>query len=128
MIIENKEKGTVTVGPLDVVVILKIGDRYHVCFAEEKPLPGPVKPAKETTVVRLKSKMHHTPGTDTFEQAQVEIDKMLEKMVIIADNIFRKEAIEVDEPVFTVITSNWLGKTDPKNPLIGVLGPVAEKN
>jgi hypothetical protein len=124
MFIENGD-GTVTVGPLDVIVILKIGAKFHACFAAEKPFPGPVKPAKEVVAVRLKSAMHHTTGTDTLEQAQAEVEEMLKKMKIDATNVFKSEAIEVDDPIFTVITANWLNSDDHKNPLIGTLGPVA---
>jgi len=46
-------------------------NRYHPVFFAESPLPGPHYDGKP---IRHKSKMHHTTGLDTREEALVYID------------------------------------------------------
>lgn len=71
MMIENGD-GTYTSGPLDVVLIyhnVRAGT-FHTAYYAEAPFPGPVAPVGETPLVRLVSKMHHTTGHATLEEAQ----------------------------------------------------------
>ena len=50
-------------------------DKYHPIVFEESPLPGP---PSDNKIVRHKSKMHHTSGFDTRQEALDSIDKMME--------------------------------------------------
>jgi len=46
-------------------------NKWHPAFFEEKPLPGPPSDKKP---VRHKSKMHHTTGFDTREEALASLE------------------------------------------------------
>ena len=98
-------------GPLDVVCIRKHSktDRFHAFFYEEKPLPGPTKSSEETNPVRLKSKMHHTQGFDTFDEAKAEIDEMREKKKLKIDdeNVWTESALDWNGDVEQVAVKNW---------------------
>jgi hypothetical protein len=65
-------------GPLDAILILRHAatGRYHVAFFEEQPPPGPRQAVDDVQVVRLKSRMHHTAGSDTLEGAGVHVDEL----------------------------------------------------
>lgn len=83
MLIDNGD-GTYIVGPLDVLCILRHAEtgRFHAAFFEEMPMPGPVPPADEVEVIRLKSKMHHTEGSDTLEGAQEHLGELAKQLYI----------------------------------------------
>jgi hypothetical protein len=102
--------GTYLGGPLDVVCILlnvKTGI-YHPAFFEESPLPGPIKAAEETTLVRLKSKMHHTEGYKTLEEALTGLGE-LRANIKVDDRNSCEEPIEWDGEIGIVwVFSNWL--------------------
>lgn len=120
--------GTVLTDPLDLLCILKRQDtgRFHVCFAEEHPLPGPILPADQTDYVRLKSGMHHTDGADTLPEARQQLVEMRKRLIIQDDNVFAEEAVEVEDAVFVVLVPNWTKGARGQNPLIGRLGPVVQ--
>lgn len=108
MMIQN-ENGTFTGGPLDVLCILNdvTTGRYHAAFFEEKPFPGPVESVKNTDLVRLKSKMHHTEGSDTIEGALEHLVDLSEKLIVPSDNIW-KDPIEWDgELDMVLLVPNW---------------------
>ncbi len=46
-------------------------NRYHPIIYQDNPLPGPIEDQKAR---RLKSKMHHTGGFDTFAEAVESVD------------------------------------------------------
>lgn len=113
MLIEKQGGGAYTGGPLDFVCILHGSQqgRYHPCFVEEKPMPGPVKSVEETDSVRVKSKMHHTAGFATFEEA-VEYVKtdFLQKIELPDNNVVLDRAIPWDEEemAFVMLLGNWV--------------------
>ena len=101
--------GTFTAGGLDVLCILHNinTNRYHAAFFEEHHFPGNVKPVEETDVVRLKSKMHHTGGSDTLDGALEHLKDLSEKIIVPDENIW-KEPIEWNGEIgITFIRDNW---------------------
>lgn len=101
--------GTFTAGGLDVLCILHDvnTDKYHAAFFEEKPLPGKVKSIEETDIVRLKSKMHHTGGSDTLDGALEHLKELSEKIIVPGENVFN-EPIEWDGTIGIVLLwKNW---------------------
>lgn len=101
--------GTFTAGELDVLCILHNVNtgRYHAAFFEEHPLPGEVKSVKETDIVRLKSKMHHTEGSETLEGALEHLEKLSEQIIVPDENI-RKEPIDWNgELGVSLVWENW---------------------
>ena len=84
MMIPNDDN-TVTTGPLDVVLIYCHVDKgtFHPAFYEEDPMPGPSNPQAG---IRLKSKMHHTTGFSTLEEAQENIRAELQPKLRMADS------------------------------------------
>lgn len=109
MLMDNGNN-TFTAGGLDVLCVLYDvnTDRYHAAFFEENPFPGEVKSIEETELVRLKSKMHHTSGSDTLDGALVHLDELSEKIVVPKENIF-KEPIEWDGTIGIVLLwENWI--------------------
>ena len=74
-------------GPFDVIGIMKDTSthRFHACVWEEKPMPGGQPP---DTSVRLKSKMHHYAGADTFEGAVAHVAELRLKIEIDDANVW----------------------------------------
>lgn len=108
MLIE-KEKDVFQGGIADVICILKLpGGTFHVAFYEEHPMPGPVRPIKDLDFIRLKSKMHHTAGALTLEGAQKHLDDMRAKIKIPDNNVARNIALDMEDPVSTLILPNWV--------------------
>jgi hypothetical protein len=71
------------------------------------PLPEKVKSIEETDIVRLKSKMHHTRGSDTLDRALIHLKELSEKIAVPEDNIFG-EPIKWDGTTGTVfLWENW---------------------
>lgn len=106
----NNGNGTFTAGPLDVLLILHdVGnDTYHPAFFEEAPMPGPVPDYWEVSVVRLKSKMHHTEGAKTLEEAQKLFDELAEKIELPEENRWRDKARDWDGQLGIVfVEQNW---------------------
>lgn len=105
----NNGNDTFTVGGLDVLCILHDvnTDRYHAAFFEEHPLPGEVKSIEETDIVRLKSKMHHTTGSDTLEGALEHLKELSEKIIVPEENI-KKDPIDWNGEIGIVfVWNNW---------------------
>lgn len=105
-------EGSATGGPLDFICILRDihTRRFHPCFVEEHPLPGPTLSVEDTEIVRAKSKMHHTGGFDTFEEAQAYVRDDFSKKLIVPDgNVAVNHAINWDSQdiAFVVILPNW---------------------
>lgn len=90
--------GTFTLGKYDVWGILQDTStgRFHACLWLESPLPGPYE--EPTTFVRLKSKMHHTVGAATFEEAVEHVKELLKKFKLDDDNVWvhRSQVVERD--------------------------------
>ena len=107
----KQEDGTYFAGPLDVVCILhnvKTGI-FHPAFFEESPLPGPVPTVEDTTVVRLKSKMHHTEGYRTIEEAKVGLATELRSKIKVPDSNVSEDPVPWDGELGIVwIYPNWL--------------------
>lgn len=109
MLIEKSDgSGTYLGGPADVAMIVQIGERFHVCFLEEYPLPGQSQPVEELAVIKLKSKMHHTVGAATLEEAQAQLDDLRTKIELPDANIIRDRAIAMNDPVSVMFLPNWL--------------------
>lgn len=109
MLIEKEEKGKFIGGPLDVLCILHdiTTGRYHAAFFEESPFPGPVKDVRKTDIVRLKSKMHHTTGSDSLEGALMHLKELSENIEVPEKNIW-KEPQEWDGTIGIVwVKENW---------------------
>ncbi len=71
------------------------------------PLPEKVKSIEETDIVRLKSKMHHTRGSDTLDRVLIHLKELSEKIAVPEDNIFG-EPIKWDGTTGTVfLWENW---------------------
>ncbi len=105
----KKQDDTCMAGPLDIICIMKLpSGTYHVAFLEESPFPGEVLAPKDTPFVRLKSKMHHTVGAQTFEGALVHLRDTRKKIELPDANVIEDAAIEVDDPVSVWTVSNWL--------------------
>lgn len=105
----NNGNGTFTAGGLDMLCILHDvnTDRYHAAFFEEHPLPGEVKSIEETDIVRLKSKMHHTTGSDTLEGALEHLKELSEQIIVPEENI-KKDPIDWDGEIGIVfVWNNW---------------------
>lgn len=103
------DDGTFTAGPLDAIQVLHDVNtgRYHACFFEEHPLPGPVLNTKDTKVVRLKSKMHHTQGAETLEGARQCVTEM-RKQIILDDSCVFPDVFEWDGELGIVqVLPNW---------------------
>jgi hypothetical protein len=62
--------------------------RFHVYAFYEAPPPGPYNPDLE--FVRLKSKMHHTTGATTFEEALGHLAETRKKIQIADDNVWSR--------------------------------------
>ena len=117
MMVKNKD-GTYKAGLLDVLCILHNVNtgRYHAAFFEESPIPGDVKTVNETEVVRLKSKMHHTEGSETLEGALEQLKELSEQIIVSEENI-RKDPIDWDGEIgITFLWENWRNGNsfDPK--------------
>lgn len=102
------DDGTFTGGPLDVLCIFKNihTGRYHAAFLEEKPMPGPVKSVADTQVVRLKSTMHHTEGSDTLEGALIHLNELSIQIKLPEENVW-KDPIDWDGNPAVLLKSNW---------------------
>lgn len=69
---------------------------YHPIFYYESPLPGPIE--DRPSVIRFKSKMHHTTGFATLEEAKSSIeDPEMESK--LRQTLFMSEFLkELDKP------------------------------
>lgn len=117
MLIQTGENQTCG-GPLDFICILKSNKtgRFHPAFVEEKPMPGPIPDVADTKFVRVKSKMHHTAGFETFEEAVTNVqESMRPRLTLSDDNVALEHSVDWDEKqmIFTMILLNWraCGKT-----------------
>lgn len=118
MLIQN-EDGTFIAGPLDVLCILhdKKKGSYHAALLEEDPFPGPVPDIRETKIVRLKSKMHHTQGASTLEEAKKHLKELSERVKVPEGNIWDNPSDSPlkpylgswsrDDYAFVVVVPNW---------------------
>jgi len=112
MLIPNGDD-TFTGGPLDFICILRDihGGRFHPCFVEEKPLPGPVPEVTDTQVVRCKSRMHHTGGFDTFEEAVSNVqDDLSQRIQLPETNVALERYVDWDSKAFVVCLPNWVSE------------------
>jgi hypothetical protein len=126
MMIDNGN-GTFTAGEADIICILKLPtNTYHVAFFEEHPFAGQVKPIKEEPMLRLKSKMHHTKGSLTLEGAQVHLDDMRTKLIVLDSNVIRDRAIEVQDPVNVWVVPNWIKENKQLAEVLQLRGSINE--
>lgn len=81
--------GKFAADPKDILVILfhPGTKRFHVAFFEWKPLPGEMSRETPLEVVRLRSKMHHTTGAETFEESLRHLAEMREKITLLNENV-----------------------------------------
>ncbi len=110
MLIQNDDD-TFTGGPLDVILIYhNIGEgTFHPVFYEERPLPGPVSDLKDESIVRLMSRMHHTVGFKSLEEAQENVRTDMRLKIILPDtNVAIERALPWDGELGDVwIVQNW---------------------
>jgi hypothetical protein len=118
-------------GIFDVICLLRNVNtgHYHTCFAEEMPLPGPMEP--NPTLIRLKSKMHHTQGAPDLVQGIKYLEKLASKIILPAENILR-EPIDWNgwggDGTFVIFVPNWrLPGAQPLKISLGAL-PIAIDN
>lgn len=92
MLVDNGD-GTYMAGPADVLLVMQdvSTGRFHASFWEESPMPGPVEPVEEAPLIRLKSRMHHTGGADTYEEALTHL-KDLAEQIRVPDSNYWPEA------------------------------------
>lgn len=91
MLIPNPD-GTVSVGPRDIVGVLRDSHtgRYHVCLWLESPLPGDALGEASHGFIRLKSRVHHTAGADTFEGMLEQLVEFRKKYIVADSNVLAK--------------------------------------
>lgn len=109
MLVDNGNGGH-TASSADLLCILKNVEtgRFHVAFLEERPMPGSVQELRELEFFRLRSKMHHTTGTATLEEALAHLNDLRKKIEVPDDSVL-KDPIDWDGTVgFTFIAANWL--------------------
>lgn len=105
----DKGNGTYAAGLLDVLCILRNVNtgKYHAAFFEEIPVPGKVEPMNETEIVRLRSKMHHTTGSETLDGALDHLKELREKIIVPDENV-KKEPIDWNGEIGTTfVWENW---------------------
>lgn len=108
-----KDDGTYITGPFDVIGILHdtAKERFHACLWVDHPLPGGSPPG----VVRLKSKLHHTEGSESFEGAVQHAHEMREKIEVADRNVWlereRVVARNFDKDGFAdvMVVPDWRG-------------------
>lgn len=54
-------------------------------------MPGPIVPVDKLEVVRLKSKMHHTEGAETLEEAREHLADLASKVELPEGNVWDGE-------------------------------------
>ena len=84
----------VVAGPFDLIGIVKNTKtgRFHAYVWEESPLPGGDN--ADSDVVRLKSRMHHTEGAETFERALEHVADLRKKIQIKDANVRTAEVMK----------------------------------
>ena len=124
MMLSNPD-GTFMGGPLDVLCILHDVNtgRYHPAFFEEAPFPGPVADVRATTIVRLKSKMHHTGGFATLAEAVDNLDNDLSvKLKVPPTNVWRAPRDWDGELGIVWLEPNWLLSVSKANAELADMG------
>lgn len=108
MLIQNGDD-TFTGGPLDVLCLLHDVNtgRFHACFLEERPFPGPVVPVEQLGTVRLVSKMHHTGGAASYEEGLVHLGELSSRICVLPENITRDPVKWDGQLGFVLLVPNW---------------------
>jgi hypothetical protein len=77
-------------GSYDVICILHDIDnkRYHAAAFEDKPFAGSFDENEDRSFVRLKSKMHHTSGAETLEEALKHLEDLKAKVSVPEKNVW----------------------------------------
>ena len=86
------------------IAYLVTTNRYHVVMFQEKPMPGPYNP--DQTFIRFKSRGHHTIGAETFEEAQVHLQEMMDNPDFNGgeDWVIRDKVLPITDPVMVLIS------------------------
>lgn len=96
-------------GALDAIIVLHnaITDTYHAAYFTEAPMPGPLVPIEKLDTVRLKSRMHHTAGAPTIDEARVHATA-LQVETELADANVLPDLVEWDGELGVVLlVPNW---------------------
>lgn len=104
MLIKNDDD-TFTGGPLDLLAIFsdpKTG-RFYAGFLEEKPMPGQAYWEGGNKAVRLKSKMHHTVGSDTIDGAREELANLAKKIHLPEEHVWTDPTIVFDATDYATV-------------------------
>lgn len=117
----NNGDGTYTMGPADVMCIFRLPTgRYHLVILEESPMPGPIQSLDSLSVIRLKSRGHHTDGAETLEGAQAHIAEYRKKLKIKDANVLSDVAIDMEDPVCVFPVRNWIRDNIPLKEAFGI--------
>ena len=121
MLIGNGD-GTFLCGPWDVIVIYQhhTDGTFHPAFYQESPMPGAGGDGVEN-LIRLKSKMHHTDGFATLEEAQASARDLQAKLGLSDDNVVLDLLVPWDGEIGDVmIVQNWR-RADAERPFRDVM-------
>jgi hypothetical protein len=105
----ERNDNTFDSGSLDVICMLHDvnTDRYHAAFFEEHPMPGGYEANKDLSFVRLKSKMHHTGGADTIEEALTHVEDLKSKIHVPEKNVWLEPKKWDGELGITWVVPKW---------------------
>lgn len=106
--------GSYDMGRFDVLGILKDSStgRFHACVWLEHPFPGASEPNPD--LIRMKSKLHHTAGADTFEGAVQHVNELRSKFKVSDTNVWIRPEQMVERNFAQdgfadiVMVQNWL--------------------
>lgn len=104
-------EGKFTADPRDVMMILfHLGTkRFHLAFFEWKPLPGEMSRETPLEIVRLRSTMHHTEGSDSFEGALRHLADIREKIILPDANVALTHAYPWSGDAAIWVAKSWQG-------------------
>lgn len=115
--------GTLKADPFDLLGVVKDTStgRYHMTLWLEHPLPSQGWANENSTgPIRLKSKLHHTAGAETFEGALEHLRELRKKLAIddvcvwdSPDLCFARNFVE-DGFASVLMMGNW--RKDPPTP------------
>jgi hypothetical protein len=124
---EVKEPALIA-GPLDAIFIYHNieGDTYHPVYYRERPMPGPIQPHDELSIVRLASHMHHTVGAETLEEAKQMLADMREQVAIDDLNVDSEHPVPWNGELGDImVVPNWR-KRGEERPFATLLEPVEQ--
>ncbi len=108
MLIENTD-GTFTLGPADVICILRLpAGTYHVAIMEEFRSQWAWMPFNLLKTIHLKTCSYHTLGAHTLEGAQQEMAELRQKFTVDDANVVADVALNARIPRCIIQVQNWV--------------------